>query len=183
MAGMTKSAGDIKSFEERLKRINKGGPNTSGHVIIGPVEDPNAGKKKSRRYRKPGAFMARLKQAFGHLMMVPVSFVMGAFAVFAAIVGVYHLDRFEMIPVAEAGLMQQVTAYPEVFLALALAAVLGWAFKLVDGPRKIGLVAGLALAFVLQDAVIAEYPDVFARLMSDVTLDDAIAALPPLPEL
>ena len=45
------------------------------------------------------------------------------------------------------------------------------------------MVAGLALAFVLQDAVIAEYPDVFARLMSDVSLDDAIAALPIVPEL
>lgn len=183
MAGMAKSSADLKSFEERLKRIHKGGPNTSGHVVVGPVEDPEKARKKSRRYRKPGAFAARMKQAFTHLMLLPVSFAVGAFAIFAGIVGVYHLNRFEVIPVAEAGFMQQVAGNAELWLALVLAGLLGWSFRLLTGPRKIGLVAGLGLAFVLQDAVIAQYPDVFANLMSDVTLDDAIAAMPMLQEL
>ena len=48
-------------------------------------------------------------------------------------------------------------------LALFLATLLAWAFRLLEGPRKIGLVAGIGLAVVLQDALIDPVPDEAAQ--------------------
>jgi hypothetical protein len=48
MAGLSDE--QHKMFEARLKRINRGGPNTSGHIIVGPAEVD----KKPRRPRRCG---------------------------------------------------------------------------------------------------------------------------------
>jgi len=170
-----------QTFETRLKRINKGGPNTAGTVVVGPVDDPKTSKRRARKYRRPGnGFLARLASAFGHLLLVPVSFALGGFAMLTGVVAAFHIDRLAPGGVSEAGFFTAISTQSDLIVAVLLAVAFGWLFKLVSGPRKIGLVAGLAAAFLLQDAVIQTYPDVFARLMSDeISLDAAIAAFEP----
>lgn len=170
-----------QTFESRLKRINKGGANTAGTVVVGPPEDPKKAKRRSRKYRRPGnGFLARLSAAFGHLFLVPVSFALGAFAMLTGVVAAFHIDRLALVDVSEASFFSAISAQSALIVAFLLALAFGWLFRLASGPRKIGLVAGLAAAFILQDSVIQTYPDVFARLMSDeITIDAAIAAFQP----
>ena len=166
MAGMTSLSDEQhKMFEARLKRISKGGPNTSGHIIVGPAEPDK--KTRRRRVRREGDFLSRLGGAFGHLLVAPVSFALGGIAVMAGIVGAHHVERVGLPEVAEAGLLGQVATQAEFVIAALVILVFGWALRLTRGPRKLAVVAGFAAAFLLQDAILAANPDVFARLMPD----------------
>jgi hypothetical protein len=178
MAGMggTNEA-QLRAFEARLKRINKGGPNTAGHVIIGP-QDPTAKKPRARRIRRPGDFLSRLGGAFAHLLLVPVAFALGAVAMMSGIVGAVQIGRLPLRDVAEAGLVDQLMPYSEFVIAGVVALLFGLLFRLMHGPRKLALAMGLAAAFLLQDSVIETYPDVFAVMMSDEPL-----SLPQLADL
>lgn len=165
MAGMTSLSDEQhRMFEARLKRISRGGPNTSGHIIVGPAD---TGKKprRQRRVRREGDFLSRLSGALGHLAIAPLSFAMGGAAMLAGIVGAHHAERVGLPEVAQAGLLGQAAMHTEFLIAALVVLVLGWALRLTRGPRKIAVVAGLGVAFLLQDAILATHPEVFARLM------------------
>jgi hypothetical protein len=178
MAGMSSfSDKQHKLFEARLKRIDKGGPNTAGHIIVGPPD--TAGKpKRARRVRRNGDFLSRLGGAFGHLIVAPASFALGAAAVLAGRVGEHHVERAGLPELAEAGMLGFAAMKAEFVIAGLVILLFGALFRLNRGPRKLAVLMGFVAAFILQDAVIATYPDVFARLMPDtaLTLPD-IAAL------
>ena len=166
-----------KMFEARLKRINRGGPNTSGHIVVGPAEVDKK-PKRQRRVRRPGDFVSRLGGAIGHLFVAPVSFALGGIAMMAGIVGAHQVERMELPEFAQAGLVGQLMDYREFILAGLVVLIVGGLFRLNRGPRKLAVVAGLAGAFILQDQIVATYPDVFATLMPDTPL-----TLPDIPEL
>jgi hypothetical protein len=169
-----------KLFEARLKRINRGGPNTSGHIIVGPA-DPTEKPRRPRRVRREGDFLSRLSGAIGHLAVVPVSFALGGAAMMAGIVGQHHVQLIGLPEVAQAGLLGQAALQAEFVIAGIVVLILGGMFRLMRGPRKLAVVTGLGAAFLLQDAIVASQPDVFARLMpeSAITLPE-FASLPGL---
>lgn len=170
MAGMTSLSDEQhRMFEARLKRIRKGGPNTSGHVMVGPA-DTREKPRRQRRVRRDGDFLSRLSGAMGHLAIAPLSFAMGAAAMMAGIVGAHHTERAGLPEVAQAGILGQAALHAEFVIAAVVVLVLGWALRLTRGPRKIAVVAGLGAAFLLQDPIMAAHPDVFARLMPDAAL-------------
>ncbi len=164
MAGLSDE--QQKMFEARLRRISKGGPNTSGHIIVGPA-DTTKKPRRQRRVRREGDFLSRLGRAFGHLLAVPVSFALGGVAMLAGIVGAHHVERVGLPEVAEAGLLQQAALQSEFLIAALVVGLFGWTLRLTLGPRKLAVVAGFAAAFLLQDTVIAQYPEVFGRLMPE----------------
>jgi len=166
-----------KMFEARLKRISRGGPNTAGHIIVGPAE-VNKKPRRQRMARRPGDFISRLAGAVGHVLVAPVSFALGAAAMMVGIVGEHQAQRAGLPELAEAGLLAQVMPYKEFLLAGIVVLILGGLLRLNRGPRKLAVLTGLAAAFVLQDQIIASYPDVFAVLMPETPL-----ALPELASL
>lgn len=176
MAGLSDE--QHKMFEARLKRISRGGPNTSGHVIVGP---PEVGQKpkRPRRARRPGDFLSRLSGAIGHLVLAPVSFALGGFAMMAGLVAAHHADMIGLAQFTEAGVLERLALYKEFLFAGILIVIFGWLPGLTRGPRKLAVVTGLAAVFVLQDQIVATYPEVFARLMPEAPLTlPAFAALP-----
>jgi hypothetical protein len=175
MAGLSDE--QQKAFEARLKRISRGGPNTSGHIIVGPV-DPGTKPKRQRLARRPGDFISRLAAAVGHVLFVPASFALGAAAMMAGIIGAHQVQRTGVAELTEASIVARVMAYDEFILAGLVVLIVGGLLRLNRGPRKLAVVTGLAAAFVLQDQIIASYPETFAILMPDTPL-----ALPELAAL
>jgi hypothetical protein len=167
MAGLSDE--QHKMFEARLKRISKGGPNTSGHIIVGPPQ-PDKKPVRQRLARRPGDFLSRLAGAIGHVIVVPVSFALGGAAMMAGIVGAHQADRAGVAELAEAGIVAQLLPYKEFLLAGLVVLIVGGLLRLNRGPRKLAVLTGLAAAFVLQDQIIASYPEVFAVLMPDTPL-------------
>jgi hypothetical protein len=179
MGGMAGATGEQhKTFEARLKRISRGGPNTSGHVIVGPA-DVAQKARRPRRLRRPGDFLSRLGGAMGHLVVAPVSFALGALAMMGGIVAAHHADLIGLGQFTEAGVLERLALYKEFLFAGIVVVIFGWLLRLTRGPRKLAVVTGLVAVFVLQDQIIAAYPEVFARLMPDAPLTlPEFAALP-----
>jgi len=170
MAGMGGlSREQQKVFEARLKRISKGGPNTSGHVIVGPAEADKK-PKRSRRVRRPGDFVSRLGGAIGHLFVVPVSFALGGAAMMAGIVGEHHVEQAGVVEFAQAGVLEQAALYKEFLLAGLVVMIFGTLLRLTRGPRKLAVLTGLVAVFVLQDEIVASYPAIFTALMPETPL-------------
>ena len=167
MAGMASLSGEQqKMFEARLKRISKGGPNTSGHIIVGPA-DTREKPRRQRRVRRDGDFLSRLGGAMGHLALVPLSFALGGAAMLAGTVGEHHAARIGLPETTQAGFLGLAALHTDILIAGLVVLVFGWALRLTRGPRKLAVVAGLAAGFLLQDTIIAAHPDVFAVLMPD----------------
>ena len=167
MAGLSDE--QHKMFEARLKRISRGGPNTSGHLIVGPAE-PEKKPRRQRLARRPGDFLSRLAGAVGHLVVAPVSFALGGAAMLAGIVAAHQAERAGIAELAEAGILAQVLPYKDFIFAGVVVLIVGGLFRLNRGPRKLAVLAGLAAAFVLQDQIISSYPEVFAALMPETPL-------------
>jgi hypothetical protein len=102
--------------------------------------------------------------------VVPVSFALGILAMMAGIVGAHQVQRAGVPDVAEAGIVAQLLPYKEFLLAGLVVVIVGGLFRLNRGPRKLAVLTGLAAAFVLQDQIVAAYPDAFALLMPDTPL-------------
>ena len=70
-----------QSFEDRLKRINSGGPNTMGEVHIGPRDEENARKGKANntvRMKKSKRKPVKVGQG-SSAILVPLAVFIGAF--------------------------------------------------------------------------------------------------------
>jgi hypothetical protein len=170
-----------KMFEARLKRISKGGPNTAGHIVIGPAEVDKK-PKRQRRVRRPGDFTSRLAAAMGHIFVAPVSFALGGFAMMAGIVGAHQVDRMELPEFFQAGAIDRLMDYQEFLFAGLVVLILGGLLRLNRGPRKLAVLTGLVGVFILQDQIIAAYPDVFAQLMPETPLAISVPELAALAE-
>ena len=153
MAGLSDE--QQKMFEARLRRISRGGPNTSGHVIVGPAE-PNKKPRRQRRVRRPGDFLSRLGGAFGHLAIAPVSFALGGAAMMAGIVAAHHADMIGLGQFTEAGILEQLALHKEFLFAGIVVVIFGWLLRLTRGPRKLAVVAGLARE-IAREAGIEQY--------------------------
>jgi hypothetical protein len=170
-----------KMFEARLKRISKGGPNTAGHIVVGPAEVDKK-PKRQRMVRRPGDFISRLSAAMGHVLVTPVSFALGGIAMMAGIVGAHQVNRMQLPEFAQAGIVDRIMDYQEFIFAGLVVLIVGGLLRLNRGPRKLAVVMGLAGVFILQDQIIATYPDVFAQLMPETPLTISVPELAALAE-
>lgn len=153
-----------QSFEDRIKRINKGGANTMGHLLVGSQDGSDGPVAKPIKMRRGKSFGQRLGMAFVNLLLMPVSFVVGGAAMVVGMTVAFHLERADFLsPDGFAG-------YSELFIAVVFAIAFGGALRLFRGPRRLPLLLGVLAVFVLQDQLLQTYPEAFAALMSDETI-------------
>lgn len=179
MAGLSDE--QHKMFEARLKRISKGGPNTAGHIVVGPAEVDKK-PKRQRRVRRPGDFVSRLSAAMGHVLVAPLSLALGGFAMMAGVVGAHQVDRMELPEFFQAGVIDRLMDYQEFLFAGLVVLILGGLLRLNRGPRKLAVLTGVVGVFILQDQIIATYPDVFAQLMPETPLTITVPEIAALAE-
>jgi hypothetical protein len=115
-------------------------------------------------------------------MVAPISFVLGGIAMMAGIVGAHQVDRMELPEFFQAGMIDRLMDYQEFLFAGLVVLIVGGLLRLNRGPRKLAVVMGLAGVFILQDQIIAAYPDVFAQLMPETPLAISVPELAALAE-
>lgn len=155
------------TFQKRIKRIQKGGPNTSGHILVGSQDDSMGKTVKPKRVRRGPGFLQRLGQALTDLVVMPISFALGGLGMVTGIVAVFHLRDVGLMPTEVEGLQAELLPYADVLIAVIVAVLVGSLLRLSRGPRRIALFAGIAAVYFVQDSLFQTYPDVFARLMSN----------------
>lgn len=169
-----------QAFQSRIKRINKGGPNTSGYLLVGS-QDGTAGKRnKPIRIRRGETFGTRLAAAIKNLFIAPVAFVVGGLSMVLGIAAAYHLDALQFTQSIEIEQAAFLLEHIDLLMAVLLALVLGFVLRLGRGPRFLAMMVGLIAVFILQDQLMSAYPEPFAVLMPDqgFTLPDPSGFLP-----
>lgn len=161
MAGMAEA--QRNTFHARIKKIHKGGPNTMGHILVGSQDDSSGGRAKTIKFRRGKSFLARLGSAFADLALMPMALILGGIAMVLGMTAMYHAEVAGLIEITEGSIW----SYAEIVAALLIAAGLGHLTSLTKGARKVGLIGGVALVYVVQAQLIAAYPEPFAWLMPE----------------
>lgn len=164
------------SFEERLGRIQEGGPNTLGQTLIGVAEPEKVTKAQRKRMAKRAkAQRAQKKKTsfFSDVLMSPFAAAIGAVSVLAGSLFGYHFLTPEgRYPIEDPNPYLVLTG--DIGLAVLLALILGWAFKLLGAPlRRLALIAGMGALMFGEHLIIERYPDVFAQLYSEGYVTDS----------
>ena len=165
------------AFDERLKRINKGAPNTMGEVHIGPREEVRAGQKsKTNNTIRVKRKKKNVNIGEGsNTVLVPTAFVIGALSMFAGGAMAYHFFGGGLMPIeipVEA--IQPAIPYADLIFAGLLALLFMWTFGFTNKKRKLALILGLAGVFYFEGDLIERYPNTYAAVYSE----DYVASAP-----
>ncbi len=172
MGGSSLSEHQRESFTDRIRRIQAGGPNTSGTIYAG-IDDKKQVRLKKRRNRAQGAPL------FLRILMVPFALLAGAGSMLAGRVGAYHtMADPELLPAEYAGLF---SLTGDIGIAVALATFIVLVFDLGRGARIVAFMLGFTGMMLGETMLIASAPEMFAGMFSETYVQTAIAAAPADP--
>jgi hypothetical protein len=173
-----------KKFEERLKRIQRGAPNTMSQIYVG--EATGGGNSRPASAVRLGGWMAAT-------LALPVAAVLGALSMAIGRFGSYHLasdeGAFTVAALSDfsphlGGLMGAI------LLGSLVCIILRWSFRLSRPMQALAMLLGFSAALFGEAQMLERAPGLFAALYSEsYVLDrlypdmpaslDAPLALPP----
>jgi len=142
-------------FQERLKRIHAGGPNTLGQVYVGVTED-RASQRAAQKIMKKRNSTISIRS----ILLFPFSFS-GAFIIGMIAVLMSRFIRVQFYGSGLAGSDADILMLMDGSLALALAYVLRWMFRFQGKGLQIAATVGVALMMVSMHNLIHLAPEVF----------------------
>ncbi len=163
MGGMTPGITDDehkKKFEERLKRIQRGAPNTMKQIYVGEATE---GASKSGGGSRAFGLMAGL-------LVLPVAAVLGGLSMAIGRFGSYHLasddGAFTVATLTEfsphlGGLMGAI------LLGSVVCVILRWSFRLGRPMQALAMLLGFSAALFGEAQMVEQAPGLFAALYSE----------------
>ncbi len=166
--------GQKQTFEDRLGRIARGGPNTSGTVFIGSADADGTTVQRKTKSKKGGSLL-------GNLLMLPLAMAFGALAMMLGRVGLYQLQaRPEILPPDYAETILKMGDLGIGLLAMFLFAML---LNMGRGLRKYALALGFIGIMLGEALVIQQSPDLFVTLFSEQYVAQAMMSEAPIERL
>ena len=160
-----------RTFTDRVRRIEAGGPNTSGTVYAGVDEQVH---RRRKRKRGPGG-----ASVLTQLFMVPFAIAVGAASMLAGRAGAYHaMAAPDFIPVDQAGLFVLVG---DIAISVGVATIAVALFSLGRGPRLAAFMLGFLAVMLGEATLIAQAPETFVSLFSESYVQTALAKAPETP--
>jgi hypothetical protein len=164
------------SFQNRLKTIDKGGPNTNGQVLVGPQDDTDGKKKKTRAPRQP----INVGRFFSDLFTAPFAAILGAIAMLGGRVASFHMYQPGGAFPVELSLLDLGPLLADVLIGATLAVLLLWIFKVRRHLPRVGVLAGFIAVMVAEPAAVERFPDVFQAMYSDTYISaELVTSLTP----
>lgn len=168
-----------KSFEDRLSRIQHGGPNCIGEVHVGPREEVRArdADKARKSVAKAAARARRRGSPLVTLLLLPIAAALGAVSVFAGRVASFQFFQdggdyaFALAGVPSA-------MFADLMIAGVLAFLLAWSFRLTWGLRRLAVLGGFVAMMTGEFFVVERFPDVFAAFFSETYVAGILSAPP-----
>ena len=171
------AAGQRQTFEDRLKRIGAGAPNTMGEVHIGPRDEDvaRAGKTTNTVRIKKKNKKVRIGEGSNYVM-VPVAVVIGALSVFAGRAAAYHFfaDGGLMPLTLPVPALDPYTIYAHLVIAAFLALIFTWTFGFSGKLRKLAVIVGFTAMLIGENHVIERFPGIYANFFSKAYVADAL---------
>lgn len=159
-------------FTDRIKRIEKGAPNTSGTVYAGLDEQHHRRKKRKRKGPKGPSVGAQL-------FMLPFALLVGAAVMFLGRMSVFHALATEDFITVENATIFALTA--DVAIAAVVGTILVVLFSLGRGMRLVCFMVGFLAVMLGETSLISQAPDFFVGMFSPDYVADAVARAPDNP--
>jgi hypothetical protein len=178
MGGMVSRISDDehkRKFEERLKRIQRGGPNTTGHIYVGEATSDTG---------TPGvrASIGRAGGWFVGLLVLPVAAILGGLSMAIGRFGSFHMasgeGQFTVQAVADFS-PHLGGAAGAILLGSLVALILRWSFRLQAPVQGLAMVLGFGAVLLGEQMLVERAPGLFAALMSeDYVMDRLYPEMP-----
>jgi len=161
-----------QTFEDRLKRINKGAANTMGEVHIGPRDEKTPRNGKATNTVRLKAKTKKVKIGEGsNWVLVPLAMVIGALSVFAGQAAAFHFFQDGgLMPVSlpEAiAMVEPYMIYAHLVIGGLLALIFTWTFGFNGMFRKLAVAAGFGAMLFGQVQVMERFPTIYANFFSE----------------
>ncbi|MCU0907691.1 MAG: hypothetical protein MUF73_09635 [Rhodobacteraceae bacterium] len=181
MGGMVSAGSDNehkRRFEERLKRIQRGGPHTTGHVYVGEATQGGSGPSVKGAIGRAGGWLVGL-------MVLPVAALLGGLSMVIGRFGSFHLasgeGQFTVQAVAEFSPHLGGVA-GAILLGSFVCLVLRWSFRLQAPVQGLAMVLGFGAVLLSEPMLVERAPALVAALMSEgYVLDQLYPAMPATP--
>jgi hypothetical protein len=165
-----------KHFSDRIKRIETGGPNTSGTIYAG-INDA-AQPKRGRKRKKKAVAMDR-SDVFSSFFMIPFALFLGVIAMMGGRIGAFQaMARPDVVPSEYATLFELAG---DIGIAFILASIFMLLFRLTSGARALAFSIGFAAVMLFETSMVQKAPDMFEALFSEEFVTTAIASAPADP--
>ena len=160
------------TFEDRLKRINKGAANTMGEVHIGPRDEEKARAGKATNTVRLNVKKKKVKVGEGsNLVLVPVAIMIGALSVFAGQAAGFHLFQDGgLMPVSIPEALAAIEPYliqAHLVIGGILALIFTWTFGFNGVFRKLAVAVGFGAMLFGQVQVMERFPTIYANFFSE----------------
>ena len=164
---------DQGGFEDRLKRIRKGGANTMGEVHIGPRDEVRA-NKKGRKSRPTNTVRMKAKNRKNitvgegsNKALVPLALIFGALSMFVGQAASFHLFQDGgLAPISLPDLVAPHVAYAPIAIGGTLALLFAWTFRFSSFLRGMALIAGCAAVFVYHVDLVQKAPGLYTSFFT-----------------
>lgn len=171
-----------QGFQDRLRRIQDGGPNTIRQVHIGPSEEIRAKDARARTQAKLSQVKPkklRTGSSSGDILMAPIAIAFGAFAVFIGRAAAFQFFSADGAYAFQFAGMPS-TMFMDFVIAAVLATLFAKCFQLNYGLRRAFLMTGFVAMMVGESFLLHKYPQVFTTFYSDTYVLDTLATTPTL---
>ncbi len=166
--------GQKQTFEDRLGRIARGGPNTSGTIFVGSADSDGTTIQRKSKAKKGSTLLTRM-------LMLPLAMAFGAIAMMLGRVGLYKLQASpEILPPDYAEMILTMGDLAIGLLAMFLFALL---LNMGRGLRKYALAIGFIGVMLGEALVIQQAPDLFVSLFSEQYVEQAMMSTAPIQRL
>ena len=154
-----------KHFDDRLKRISKGGANTTAQMYVGPAEEA----------------AMRHKDASGEMsssMQYPL-WIIGAVLLGAVGVVLSRWARFQLTGGALAGENADLWMIVDGVFAVAIVIAMRSLLSVNGAPMILAKAFGIVAMIGIMHSLVHEEPEVFAKVFSSVWVNEVIATTQP----
>ncbi len=169
-----------QTFEDRLKRINKGAPNTMGDLHIGPRDEATARDGKATNTVRLKSSKKKIKIGEGsNVVLVPLAIIIGALSVFAGQAAAFHFFQDGgLMPITlpdAAAMLEPYLIHAHLVMGGVLALLFTWTFGFNGMVRKLAVAVGFGAMLFGQVQVMERFPSVYANFFSEAYVAQALA--------
>ena len=173
MGGMVSRISDDehkRKFEERLKRIQRGGPNTTGHIYVGEASTETSASAVRGTIGRAGGWLLGL-------LVLPVAAALGGLSMAIGRFGSFHMasgeGQFTVQAVADFSPHLGGVA-GAILLGSLVCLILRWSFRLQAPVQGLAMVLGFGAVLMGEQMLVERAPGLFAALLSEEYVMDTL---------
>lgn len=171
-------------FDDRIKRIKKGGKNTMGEVHIGPASEERA-KKRGRKSQASNTVRMKAKKTKKNGVgegtgssLILLALMFGAMSMFVGQAAAFHFFQDGgLVPVTPPEALAPYMQYAPIAIGGTLALLFMWTFRMATFMRATALIAGAAGVFIYHADLVQTAPGLYTSFFTKEYVASVLTAV------